>query len=152
MTSQAISRAELCAIKCRMRCQVAIMPGVKVGHGDNGPGCFTPTHEPAVTNGQLFGWEVRSSTTCWTVSWTPARHSASSHGMAQTASAPLIESKLRLSAAQVRQSIVRMCCGTDVHDVHAGVGGLRNRGQQAWARRRRSPGDWLHPLRQRIRG
>ena len=35
------------------------MPGVRVGHGDSGPGCFTPTHEPAVTNGQLFGWEVR---------------------------------------------------------------------------------------------
>ena len=34
------------------------MPGVRVGHGDNGPGCFTPTHEPAVTNGQLFGWEA----------------------------------------------------------------------------------------------
>ncbi len=35
------------------------MPGVRVGHGDGGPGCFTPTHEPAVTNGQLFGWEVQ---------------------------------------------------------------------------------------------
>ena len=39
--------------------QAMIMPGVRVGHGDGGPGCFTPTHEPAVTNGQLFGWEVR---------------------------------------------------------------------------------------------
>ena len=38
--------------------QAMIMPGVRVGHGDGGPGCFTPTHEPAVTNGQLFGWEV----------------------------------------------------------------------------------------------
>lgn len=39
--------------------QAMIMPGVRVGHGDGGPGCFTPTHEPAVTNWQLFGWEVR---------------------------------------------------------------------------------------------
>lgn len=41
--------------------QAMIMPGVRVGHGDSGPGCFTPTHEPAVTNGQLFGWEARTS-------------------------------------------------------------------------------------------
>ena len=35
-----------------------IMPGVHVGHGNNGPGCFTPTHHPIVSNGQLFGWEM----------------------------------------------------------------------------------------------
>ena len=52
-------------VSCGMRLrsadtgQAMIMPGVRVGHGDGGPGCFTPTHEPAVTNGQLFGWEVR---------------------------------------------------------------------------------------------
>lgn len=39
--------------------QAMIMPGVRVGHGDGGPGCFTPTHEPAVSNSQLFGWEVQ---------------------------------------------------------------------------------------------
>ena len=44
--------------------QSVIMPGVRVGHGDSGPGCFTPTHEPAVTNGQLFGWEVSCAPLC----------------------------------------------------------------------------------------
>jgi hypothetical protein len=38
--------------------QALIMPGITIGHGDSGPGCFTPTHEPYTTKWQLFGWEV----------------------------------------------------------------------------------------------
>ena len=61
--------------------QVAIMPGVRVGHGDNGPGCFTPTHEPAVSNGQLFGWEAIMTFTLVSVVYATAV-SKPGHGVA----------------------------------------------------------------------
>ncbi len=57
------------------------MPGVRVGHGDNGPGCFTPTHEPAVTNGQLFGWEAIMTFTLVSVVYATAV-SKPGHGVA----------------------------------------------------------------------
>jgi glycerol uptake facilitator-like aquaporin len=47
--------ADLFAIWCRQAC---IMPGVHVGIGNSGPGCFTDTHIPVISHGQLFGWEM----------------------------------------------------------------------------------------------
>lgn len=34
------------------------MPGVSVGMGSKGPGCFTDTKVPIIGHAQLFGWEM----------------------------------------------------------------------------------------------